>query len=221
VLAIIGAGGVGGTIGLYGGGLADQSRGKNITGHIGTGLASMVLSSKLKLAACVTSSLNSPLGSCHPDNHVSQGSDTVRIGREFRPMSRLGDGTDCGGIIAEGVASILVGGPVTGLTSTEQTSPLLRDFTVLVDLASLLGGFDKLSETDTLLKLAMRIIAATHNTGQLVVDATGYHTPGLDLALAVSALVPAMPPSNAVDMASIYGYAAALGTTVGTMVKDK
>jgi uncharacterized Zn-binding protein involved in type VI secretion len=106
-VAVIGAAGTAGSLGMDLGKIIDGYSPKNIEEHIASGLDSVRLGGQRKPAARAFT--DSKLTD-HGGDNVEEGSENVMLGVQRTPMARRQDRTSCGGTIAEGVKSILVGG---------------------------------------------------------------------------------------------------------------
>lgn len=72
---------------------------------------------------------------------MAEGSKIVMLGPETRPMSRVGDRSECGGKISDGLRSLVVGGVPSkdGVDIDEQTSTSLWAITLAFDLVGAVG----------------------------------------------------------------------------------
>ncbi len=125
--------------GKIAGGLIDGFIGGSVTEWLVSGLDTVRLGPAVKQAARV-----------HPDTvssgdhaNPAEGSKTVLLGPEFRPMSRRGDRMTCGGTITEGLDSVVVGGLPSqqGVPIEEQDPALLKGLSVLGDVLTLEKSF--------------------------------------------------------------------------------
>jgi uncharacterized Zn-binding protein involved in type VI secretion len=76
---------------------------------------------------------------CHAGKRIAQGSDSVFI--ENHNASRKGDGTECGGTIHDGCATVLIGGNPAGDMGSESVSGLLTGTKRTLDATSTVLGF--------------------------------------------------------------------------------
>lgn len=77
----------------------------------------------------------------HTNKKMAEGSRIVMLGPETRPMSRVGDRTECGGKISDGLRSLVVGGVPSkdGVAIEEQSSTSLWAITLAFDLVGAVG----------------------------------------------------------------------------------
>lgn len=100
-----GAASVAGGIGMDVGGIIDKYLPKAIVERIKTGMTTVLLGPDKKEAARAHSSTK-----LTGHTYVFEGSITTFLGKEFAPMSRRQDRTECGGEITEHIKTIIVGG---------------------------------------------------------------------------------------------------------------
>jgi len=106
VLGAVGAASLAGSLGMDVGGLIGKYfLDKPIVEHIKKGIDSVLLGPNKKEAARAhaTTTLTS-------HTYVVEGSLVTMLGKEYAPMSRRQDRTECGGEIAQGIDTIFVGG---------------------------------------------------------------------------------------------------------------
>jgi hypothetical protein len=111
---------------------------------IASGLPSVMLGPELKRAARADSQDTLTSGR-HREYTMFEGSRTVMLGKEQSPMSRVGDRSSCGGTIANGVHSILVGGPPSkeGVRLGEEDSREAKIVKLLISAASMTNSLMK------------------------------------------------------------------------------
>lgn len=107
VLSAVGTVATAGGLGMDVGKVIDRFSAPSIEGHVTSGVSNVFLGPSVKPAA--RANMADTKVDCH-DEQVAEGSKIVMIGQATKPMSRRGDRTKCGGLIADGVRSIFVGG---------------------------------------------------------------------------------------------------------------
>lgn len=117
------------------GGLIDTFQGAGITEVLATGLETVRLGPEVKMAARVHEDTVSSGDHFSP----AEGSKTVFLGPEYKPMSRRGDRMKCNGTITEGLDTVVVGGVPSqqGVAIEEHTPAALKWLSVLGDILSL------------------------------------------------------------------------------------
>lgn len=135
-IAVIGAIGMGGSLGMDVGGIVDNFMKPAVAGKIKTGFEPVVLGTQQKPAARANPDT---IAGCHDPQPVAEGSILVMLGTEQAPMSRRLDRTECDGIIVDGLTTLLVGGDPSrkGETWDEQDSALVEAMGIGFTLASL------------------------------------------------------------------------------------
>jgi uncharacterized Zn-binding protein involved in type VI secretion len=106
-LTVLSAASAAGGLGMDAGKVIDRFSAPSTAGHVTSGVSNVFLGPSVKPAA--RANMADTKVDCH-DEQVAEGSKIVMIGQETKPMSRRGDRTKCGGLIADGVRSIFVGG---------------------------------------------------------------------------------------------------------------
>lgn len=121
-MVVLGMMAAGGSVGLNAGRLGDTLLPVTTRGAITSGAPDVFLGPVSKPAA--RADADDTKVNCCGDNKVAEGSKIVVIGPDSKPMSRRGDRTKCGGNIAGGIGSIMVGGEASqqGVSITEQDS---------------------------------------------------------------------------------------------------
>jgi hypothetical protein len=184
-LAAIVAAGTYGGVAMDVGGLIDTFSAPSKAGEIITGFPTVLLGPSVKQAARAN----------HPDTIVScdkvmvaEGSKTVLLGPEGRPMSRRADRTVCKGTISKGLKSLIIGGEkaTEGMNASESVPAALTALKVFFGVSGALKSFAKETTIDT-----ARGVAKLAATG---LDATG-HSDAANLVKAGTLT----KPSSAVD----------------------
>ncbi len=122
------------------GSILDSVGPKSSEGKIVAGFKEVLLGPKI-LPAARASAPETKL-SCHSDP-IAEGSKTVVIGSDFKPMVRRNDRTGCGGVISTGLLSLMVGGEpsAAGVQIDEKDSDTVRLMNVAFGLGSTARSF--------------------------------------------------------------------------------
>jgi uncharacterized Zn-binding protein involved in type VI secretion len=126
---------------IIGAGLAGEGVGERLgkkshhaAGDIIDGASTVFTGEGMPKAARITDPLK-----CHSGKRISQGSESVFI--ENHNASRKGDGTECGGKILDGCATVLIGGNPVGDMGAESVSGLLKGTKTTLDVTNTALGF--------------------------------------------------------------------------------
>lgn len=135
-----------GSLGIFAGGAIDYFAPDVNECFVKTGLPTVLLGPQVKHAARADHEDTKTRG-WHDDKKLLEGSKIVMLGPETRPMSRVGDrsGDGCGGKIADGLRSLLVGGEPSqhGQRISEANSPALNALSMVFDLVGGASGIAK------------------------------------------------------------------------------
>lgn len=114
------------------------------TCFVKSGLDSVRLGPEVKAAARADHD-DSLVRGAHEGEKFAEGSRIVMLGPEIRPMSRVGDRTDCAGVISDGIRSIVVGGAPSreGEPIDEKDSLAVRALTAVFTAAGIVSSVGK------------------------------------------------------------------------------
>lgn len=134
-----------GSVGMLAGSGVDAVLPASNECFIATGFPTVLLGPNIKEAARADSPETKTRG--WHEIKVAEGSETVMLGAEFKPMSRRADRIDsgCGGTIADGIHSILVGGKPSrqGVAISEEDSTAVKVLSTIFDLV---GGVSSIAK---------------------------------------------------------------------------
>jgi hypothetical protein len=144
--AAVGTVAASGSAGIFAGGAIDYFAPTENRCQIKSGIPSVLLGPRVKQAARADHD-DSKVKGDHDGKKLAEGSKIVMLGRETKPMCRVGDRAedDCGGKIADGLRSLLVGGVPSrhGQRISEGNSPALNALTMVFDIAGGVSGIAK------------------------------------------------------------------------------
>ncbi len=137
----------------------------SVSGHIIHGLDTVLLGPSVLPAARAEPS--DTFADCAGAGKGFEGSATVFLGRENKPMSRREDRLHCAGVISEGEPSIIVGGAPSheGESIEEADSDAVKDVGLGLDIASLANPFFGTERS---------AFQAAMGSGQVIAEATGH-----------------------------------------------
>jgi hypothetical protein len=157
------------------------------SGQIGSGFPRVLLGNQIRAAARALSE-DTKTKTCHVDL-VFEGSKTVMLGANVAPMSRRTDRTKCGGKIANGLETVLVGGPPSeeGVSVSEADGAWLARLKILSDaLGGVKDGLKVLSAKGTTAEKVLAGISATGQETSAVANAAGSSQTAKDAKTAAS-----------------------------------
>jgi uncharacterized Zn-binding protein involved in type VI secretion len=132
-LVVLGAASTGGSVGMNLGRIVDHFSAPSADAKIKSGLPTVLLGPQIKPAA--RADAEDSKVDCH-DDKLAEGSKIVMIGEGMKPMSRRGDRTKCGGMIVDGIHSIIVGGDpsMMGVPISEEDSTAVKGLSLVLSL---------------------------------------------------------------------------------------
>ncbi len=154
-----------GKVGLTIGKWIDTFQAKSVAGHLIHGYPDVLLGPSVKAAA--RADLTDTIADCDGSGLGFEGSSTVFIGKEHRPMSRRQDRLRCNGIISEGESSIIVGGAPSAEGKTVEEEDRWG-----VKMASL--GLDTAGLADPFFGKGKSAWQAALGSAQVLAEATGH-----------------------------------------------
>ncbi len=163
-MACIGGAATAGGVGMDIGKIVDNFSAPSIDEKLKSGIDSVFLGRAIKNAARAH---DDSRGDTH-DKRVAEGSILVMLGKEIRPMSRRQDRLLCGGQIAEGNETILVGGEPSqkGQEISEEDSMAVRIMSAVFGIGA---GLKDLADPSNLTKLK-----GAADLGSTALEAAGF-----------------------------------------------
>lgn len=162
-IPVIVSGGSYGGLGMDIGKEIDKYLAPSPAGKLVSGYPTVLLGPDLKQAARADAA--DTVASCEPIQ-VAEGSKIVMLGPESKPMSRRQDRLKCGGVISQGIRTILVGGDpsLKGQPIAEKDRLAVKALTLLFDLTGVLKSGAKKTLADTARAVAKAGAAAATAT---------------------------------------------------------
>lgn len=132
-LVVLSTAGTAGSLGMNVGRIVDHFSAPSADAKIISGLPTVLLGPQIKPAA--RANADDTKVDCHSEK-LAEGSKIVMIGEGMKPMSRRGDRTKCGGMIVDGIHSIIVGGDpsMMGVPISEQDSTAVQGLSLVLNL---------------------------------------------------------------------------------------